>query len=146
MKSIFTSNRRVATGAQRMLLLGGGVAALMLCACGHTPTAADIPSGASFTATILADDTKLFLYKQPGFRGPPEEDQVGSLERGQRGPTTEQMQKIALRGVVATLAQNHYCRTGYMVLEQYPQQRSYVVRGECREPADSADREKFPAH
>lgn len=133
-------------GKHRALLFVCGVTAALLSACGHTPTAADIPSGASFTATILADGTKLFLYKQPGFRGPPEEDRVGSLERGQRGPTTEQMQKIALRGVVATLAQNHYCRTGYMVLEQYPQQRSYVVRGECREPADQADREKFPAH
>lgn len=138
--------RHAITGGRRISLLVWSALAVVLSACGHTPSAADIPSGASFSATILADGTKLFLYKQPGFRGPPDEERLGPTERGQRGPTTEQMQKVALRGVTATLAQNQYCRTGHMVLEQYPQQRSYVVRGECRESADQADREKYPAH
>jgi hypothetical protein len=138
--------RRVVADSRRIVLLAGSALVIVLSACGHTPSAADIPSGASFTATVLADGTKLFVYKQPGFRGPPDEAQVGPVERGQHGPTTEQMQKTALRGIVATLAENQYCRTGYMVLEQYPQQRNYVVRGECREPADQADREKFPTH
>ncbi|MDB6062402.1 MAG: hypothetical protein JWM78_2505 [Verrucomicrobiaceae bacterium] len=120
---------------------------LALSACSHTPSPEDIPAGASFITNILADDTKLFTYRQRGFGGPPRENEAGAPERGgERGPKTEQMQKMAERGVVAMLMQNHYCREGYMVLEQYEQQRSYIVRGECRDAASQADREKYSAH
>lgn len=118
----------------------------MLGACSHTPSHDDIPRGATFNANILSDGTKLFVYRQRGFGGPPNEAELGATERGQRGPNTEQMQKIAQRGIMAMLAENHYCRAGYMVLEQYEQQRSYVVRGECRDAAGASDREKYSAH
>lgn len=120
--------------------------AVSIAACSHTPSAADIPPQASFTANILADNTKLFVYRQRGFGGPPREDEVGSLDRGERRPKTEDEQKMARRGVEAMLMQNHYCRDGYMVLEQYEQQRSFVVRGECRDAADASDREKYSSH
>lgn len=131
-------------GAIALPILGGTIA--MLGACSHTPSPGDIPRGAMFNANILADGTKLFEYRQRGFGGPPNEAELGAVERGQRGPNSEQMQKIARRGVDAMLAQNHYCRSGYMVLEQYEQQRNYVVRGECRDAADASDREKYSAH
>jgi hypothetical protein len=117
-----------------------------LSACSQAPTVADIPRGASFTPTILTDGTKLFVYRQRGFGGPPNENEVGPSERAQRGPNTEQMQKMAQRGATAMLMQNHYCREGFMVLEQYEQQRSFVLRGECRDAADASDREKFSPH
>jgi hypothetical protein len=138
--------KKFSNGCRFNMRLAIGTAALILSACSHTPTASDIPPGASFTATILTDGTKLFVYKQRGMGGPPSETELGQIERGKRGPNTEQMQKIAQRGADAMLAQNHYCRTGYMVLEQYEQQRSFVVRGECREAADSSDREKYSGH
>ena len=112
--------------------------------CSHTPSAADIPPGATFTANILADGTKLFVYRQSGFGArPPREGEVGALDQPDRGPSTEQLQKSAKRGVDATLAQNHYCREGYMVLEQYQQERAFIVRGECRDAANADEREKF---
>lgn len=122
-------------------------ALLSIVGCSHTPSAADIPAGATFTANILADGTKLFVYRQRGFGAPlPREGEVGAPEQRERGPTTEQLQKAAKRGVDAMLAQNHYCREGYMVLEQYQQQRAYIVRGECRDAVNADERARFPAH
>lgn len=132
--------------------LAVGVATLWMSACSHTPTASDIPPGAKFTTKILADDTKLFVYSQRfgrrGANGGDGEDGMGEAHGrgegiGSGGPSRAQAAQIALRGVEAMLAQNHYCRDRYVVLEQYDEHGSYIIRGECRDAADSADREKF---
>lgn len=124
------------------------IAVLWLSACSHTPSIDDIPPGATFTTKILADDTKLFTYSQRfGRRGPNEGDMDdrASEERIRSGSSnrTAQIAQTGLRGVQAMLAQNHYCRDGYMVLEQYEQHGSYIIRGECRDAANAADRSKF---
>ena len=120
---------------------------LWLSACSHTPGAGDIPPGATFTTKILADDTKLFVYSQRFARrgsgsDEGEKDFDAAPDRGGSG-RSEQMAKVALRGMQAMLAQNHYCRDGYVVLEQYDQHGSYFIRGECRDAATSAERAKF---
>lgn len=124
-----------------------GVAALWLSACSHTPSAADIPPGATFTTKILADDTKLFVYSQRFARRGPNggEGDDGLNEAPERGGSgrSAEMAKISLRGVEAMLAQNHYCRDGYVVLEQYDQHGSYFIRGECRDAVNAAERSKF---
>lgn len=128
-----------------VLLLG-------LSACSHTPNASDIPSGANFSTKILADDTKLFTYTQRFMRGAP--DMPGDADATidnpkmmrERDGMREAISKSSRKGVEAMLAQNNYCRDGYMVLEQYEQHGSYIVRGECRDGATSADREKFNAN
>lgn len=118
----------------------------VLAACAHAPGPADIPPAASFDAQILDNGTKLFVYRQRGLGGPQrEDDDPRRSGPPQRRLSSEQMQKIAQRGIAAMLAQNGYCRDGYMVLEQYEQQRSYVVRGECRDAANATDREKYSA-
>jgi len=121
--------------------------ALWLSACSHTPSADDIPPGATFTTKILADDTKLFVYSQRFARrgaGGGEGDD-GLSEAPDRGGSgrSEQMAKTSLRGMQAMLAQNHYCRDGYVVLEQYDEHGSYFIRGECRDAANAAERSKF---
>jgi len=121
----------------------------ILAACSHTPTAADIPPGATFTANILADNTKLFVYTQRLGRGGPPRDEYAAIDGpGGREREAERAHapQIAKNGVQAMLAQNHYCRDGYMVLEQYDQRGSYVVRGECRDAATADDRNKFSRH
>jgi hypothetical protein len=127
--------------------LAVGVTVLWLSACSHTPSADDIPPGAAFTTKILADDTKLFVYSQRfARRGPGNGDGGdGSDEAPDRGGSgrSEQMAKISLRGMQAMLAQNHYCRDSYVVLEQYDQHGSFFIRGECRDAANAADRSKF---
>lgn len=130
-------------------------AAALLSACAHTPSADDIPPGATFTANILADNTKLFVYTQRFGRGGPARDEYAEIDgyegRGrssgggrERGAERSGVSQAAQKGVQAMLAQNKYCRDGYMVLEQYDQHGSYVVRGECRDAATADDRNKFP--
>ena len=116
-----------------------GTVWLWLGACSHTPDAGDVLPGATFTTKILADGTKLFVYAQRFAR------RDGDMEGdgGNRGNRSAQVAQITQRGVQTMLAQNLYCRDGYVVLEQYEERTSYVIRGECREAATSADREKF---
>ncbi|HEY3700210.1 MAG TPA: hypothetical protein VGK97_12800 [Spongiibacteraceae bacterium] len=119
-----------------------------LAACSHTPTADDIPPDATFTTSILADNTKLFVYSQRFARGgAPREDYASPADREntvrQRDAERTRAPLAAKNGVQAMLAQNHYCRAGYMVLEQYDQHGSYVIRGECRDEATAEDRNKF---
>lgn len=128
--------------------LAATAAVLWLSACSHTPSVDDIPPGATFTTKILADDTKLFTYSQRlGRRGPAnnEADDGASEERirNESSGRSAQFAQTAQRGVEAMLAQNHYCRDRYMVLEQYEEHGKYIVRGECRDAANAAERSKF---
>lgn len=127
-----------------------GFAALSLVACSHAPSANDIPPGVDFSTKILADDSKLFVYSQRFMRGgPPTSDEMDYTTidnpkvMRERDSMRAMLPKVSRKGLEATLAQNNYCRDGYMVLEQYEQHGSYIIRGECREAATSADREKF---
>lgn len=132
--------------------LAGSVAGLCLAACSHAPSASDIPPNVSFAAKILNDDTKLFTYTVHRGRGGPggDEDMPEMGGGGGRGGgmgggpgRSAPSSKALLLGVDAMLAQNHYCRDGYVVLEQYDQHGNYIIRGECKDAATSADREKF---
>jgi hypothetical protein len=127
------------------------VTALWMGGCSHTPSVGDIPPTATFTTKILADDTKLFVYSQRFGRrgkGSTEADDLAdtsgrSAGFGDSSGRIAQVKQAALRGVQAMLAQNHYCRDRYVILEQYDQHGSYIIRGECRDAANSAERSKF---
>ena len=43
----------------------------------------------------------------------------------------------------ALLELNRYCRDGYVTLEQYRMGMQQVIRGECRDDATEADRQRF---
>jgi len=108
-----------------------------LLACASQPDAGDVPAGVDFKTQMLADGTKLFKVitresipnERRGLNKPPE----------QRRERPQDMKKIA----EAMLAENRYCRSGFVVLEQYQQQHSHVLRGECRDAADASDRQRF---
>jgi hypothetical protein len=134
---------------QRWLAMG--VAALFLAACSHTPGVGGIPPGATFKTNILADDTKLFMYSQRFAQDERSDvdsrDGVRSRNQGSGSVSrSAQYAQVSLRGVKAVLAQNHYCRDDYVVLEQYEEHGSYIIRGECRDAATSAERGKFTQH
>lgn len=138
----------VSQSASRWVALG--VVSWWLVACSHAPSAGDIPSGVDFATKILADDTKLFTYSQRFMRG--ESGASGDADyttidnpkmMRERDGMRAALTKSSRKGLEVTLTQNHYCRDGYMVLEQYEQHGSYIIRGECRDAATSADREKF---
>lgn len=122
----------------------------LLSACSNQPTTADIPVGASFTANILADGTKLFVYSERRMNREREELEEERELTGQRSDRPRpkvsgaRIAQNVQRNVGAMLAQNHYCRDGYLVLEQYEERTGYVVRGECRDTANESDRRLFP--
>lgn len=117
-------------------------AVALLAACAHAPDSGDVPPGASFEANILTDGTKLFVYAvRRGGAGDRESAGDGGPRPQQASTRGAQNMKRGLEGM---LAQNHYCRDGYLVLEQYDDRTGSVIRGECREAATAHDRELFP--
>ena len=140
------------SNANHLFRLFSLTACVALAACAHAPTPSDIALGASFTANILADGTKLFTYSER--RLGRDEDMIDERrERGMAGQGDERVRppmsrsrsaQSLQRNLAAMLAQNHYCRDNYMVLEQYEERTGYVIRGECRDPATDSDRQLFP--
>jgi hypothetical protein len=120
------------------LLRPAAVAVIVLLgACAHRPDADDVPRGVDFSTQILADDTKLFRVLV--------RESLPERPRPASQPSQPQRERdIDLKAIAsAMLAQNSYCRTGFIVLEQYRQQHTRVLRGECRESADAGDRRHF---
>jgi hypothetical protein len=117
--------------------------AVVLGACSHTPGPDDIPPGADFSANILGDGTKLFVFSLRLAR--PEGHGMGAMrgqeeEQRSRRPTNVKSMQQALQ---AMLAENGYCRENYVVLEQYELRNQYFIRGECRDSATESDRTRF---
>ncbi len=125
------------------------VATVALSACAGSPSVDDLPPGANFAAKILADDTKLFLYSQRFMRprDAAAEMDYATLENQRAARERDNFRtaapKIAKKGLDAMLAQNRYCRAGYVVLEQYEERGAYIIRGECRDSATSDERARF---
>lgn len=145
----------------RTILLTG-VASLT--ACSSAPTPKDIPPGTQFSTHILEDGTKLFTLKSqpPGLEGESMERMRAQQRQGRAGGNDcfpcEPGERGASGGgggggrthasdlkIVATamIAENRYCRDGFVVLEQFQQERARVLRGECRDSADASDRARF---
>jgi hypothetical protein len=120
---------------------------LLAAGCAHQPGPTDITPGSEFNANILEDGTKLFVFSVP--LAHPGKGGGGDIRRemGDDEDMSRARREVSHPGpqaVQAMLAQNSYCREGYLVLEQYEQQRRYVTRGECRDGATEQDRERFP--
>lgn len=105
---------------------------------------------ASFTTDILPNGTKLFTFElEP--QGPP--DGAGPrMQRGGPGPGPDgrpprrgPSAAASHKQLASLLAENHYCREGYVTLQQYGLYGGYTIRGECRDGADDSDRSRFPA-
>jgi hypothetical protein len=120
----------------------------LLLACGHTPSPRDIAPGASFTTEILPDATKLFVYTERRQMLDEEIEEMNELaaRRGDaRRPKVSPVRSAQAlrRNLEAMLAQNNYCRDGYLVLEQYEERKGRVIRGECKDAASASDRQRY---
>lgn len=103
----------------------------------------EIPAGADFSAEILADNTKLFTYS---VRLERPQGRAAGMQRGRSlddEPQPRPRQSDRRQGLEAALAENGYCREGFLLLEQYERSDRYVMRGECRDAATDADRARF---
>jgi hypothetical protein len=125
-------NRAMNNASGRAALI---VLLALLGACAQQPDAGDVPRGADFSPRILADGTKLFrvLLREP----------LPERRRAQNAPPQREREADLKAIAAAMLAGNGYCRTGFIVLEQYRQQHTRALRGECREGADAGDRQRF---
>ena len=122
------------------------VALIGLCAC--TPSSHKGIASSDFAPKILDDDTKLFVYTQR-FGVLAARDDYASIDNPAALRERESIRlsapKASKNALEALLRQNHYCRDGYVVLDQYEQHGSYIIRGECRDSATPEERQKFPA-
>ena len=130
----------------------------LFAACSSTPGSGKVPQGADFSTEILADGTKIFKVivrpvapeERPAMTGPAANARTSGdcfpCEPGQQrgGMGGRNDKPLDLKAVATTmLTDNHYCRDGFVVLEQYHQNRSQILRGECRDAADDSDRARF---
>jgi hypothetical protein len=131
------------------------VLSTLLSGCSSTPGPGDIPRDTEFSTQILADGTKIFLVKTSPHLGRGERKGGGGEGRGgnncfpcepgeQRGGFgSDDRENDLKRAAKAMIAENHYCRDGFVVLEEYHQDRGQILRGECRDTADESDRARF---
>lgn len=125
----------------------------LLTACSSNPGLSDIPGGSEFTAHILEDGSKQFVLKVR-VRGGSKDERMESRDAGdncfpcapgeQRAGFRDGDRDLDLKRVAkAMLAENQYCREGFVALEQYREGRAQILRGECRDTATAADRTRF---
>jgi hypothetical protein len=140
------------------------LSAMLLAACSSAPGPKGIPANAEFSTKILGDGSKLFTLKlhpemgRGGPGGPMPQDARGGRGDGAGGDCFPcepgeggrgemrgaRAREADLKNIAsAMIAENHYCRDGFVVLEQFQQDRSRVLRGECRDGADASDRARF---
>lgn len=161
-RQTMSSTRLFARRYLRRWMVAITLSFILLSACSSTPGPKDIPASTEFSTRILADSTKLFTLKvhsersrsgavreggsmrEDGGRGgdcfpcEPGDARSGGIGGGTRIRTLD-LKSIA----TAMIAENHFCRDGFVVLEQFQQERSQIVRGECRDSADASDRARF---
>lgn len=101
------------------------------------------PRSFEFDTRITTDGYKLFQLAYP-----PSDVELRLLRadasaraRGQPKVVTE---RRALSVLEQILANNGYCRQGYILLGRPGGETSNRLRGECREKADARDRKAFP--
>lgn len=141
------------------------IIALLISACAHHKDRRQPQEAASFATMIKRDGSKQFNYSmstgsQRGGRG---EGRGGHGERpprgeggGRGGPrdsgqseeaSLQQEEKIRqqlLDKVDLELAENGYCRNGYIELDYYAINGQAQLRGECQESATEKDRLLWP--
>lgn len=120
-----------------------------------------------FSTSITEDGSKMFVYEvkmgsppgpggeggggrggPPGGGGPGGPPGGGGGEGGPRGgpggQAPEHIKSMFYDMLDEKLAQNGYCREGYLELESDFERGDATLRGECREAASEADRQQFP--
>lgn len=90
-----------------------------------------------FETEILDNDTKFFTFRLIR-RTPPS---PGVMSAGRPGDDLT-MAYLEAR-LEANLAENGYCRDGYLELDSSLAISQTFIRGECREAATEADRQRF---
>lgn len=114
-----------------------------------------------FSTYITVDGSKFFVYRQeiPQHTNRKKSGQSSHEMKGQRpsggrgdgpqqergrgrGPDRPDKNSLTQR-VDMLIAENSYCRDGYIVLDEYTDAEGVSLRGECRDDATSEDRGRF---
>ena len=107
-----------------------------------------------FSTDIKENGAKLFIYvanfrplkinrtqTQRQVRGS-QQQTVRSMS-SIRSDLAERQERLAIKSLEVKFESNGYCRTGYLILNNYTQFDSVEIRGECQESATEADRKLY---
>ena len=121
---------------------------LVLQACSSTPSTTGIKE--QFTPQILDNGTKMFRYefsRGDKLRPIVAYDQSGGFTDGRDLYSAEELRKKNQRhlqfAVPRALEETGYCREGFYTLDTLIGYGNGSLRGECKEAATTADRERF---
>lgn len=123
------------------------ISILFLASCSSNKS---IKTKESFSTLIKMDGTKQFSYT---FIAPMSEIERFSERRGNGKPRKngsreaymlDQLGTMFDNGLNAKLNSTGFCRSGFITLENQSRPGAMQVKGECKETASDADREKFP--
>jgi hypothetical protein len=94
-----------------------------------------------FRTHINEEGSKRFTFEAAPLDTLPTRQQVNDGSRISRSKSLlERRDALQDAQLTQTLAEQKYCRDGYIVLSQ----TSWKIRGECNETANQADRDAFP--
>jgi len=122
-----------------MLIRNTLFAILLLCtACANKP-----PPGSVLHTRITEDGLKLFELMLP--RAANTAEHAAAPRQGQRRPPESGFsERRVLALLEAVMEESRYCRAGYVLLGRYAGETTGRVRGECKDRATEADRQKYP--
>jgi hypothetical protein len=127
--------------AQRLTLIV--MLATGLAACGMSSYVAP-PANERLVPEITAEGTKFFILQRDYLR--PEQDTgVGpsARPRGRGGEELIMGERNIEQRLTLIMERTAYCREGFFELYREQTLTGFSVRGECREDATDADRERF---
>lgn len=109
------------------------IALLALSGCLHKP----LTPPTQFSSQITTGGLKLFEMTYPG-------PKPAIISMRSAKTMNGWSNKRVLASLSDTLEQNHFCRQGYLILGRYAGETTNKIRGECKEPANSDDRQIYP--
>lgn len=130
------------------LCLGAAVA-ILLSACSSAPSNQGLQE--SFSTRIYPNDSKVFRYEfSRGDKTHPliPYDQSGGFTDGRRVYSAAELRNKNTRalqsGAERKVQESGYCREGFFVLDSLVSYSGASLRGECKEAASEADKNRYP--
>lgn len=120
--------------------------AVVLVACGSTANYVAPPADERLLPEITADGTKFFILQRDYLR--PRQNTgsaTASRPRGRSGDDWLLGERNIEQRLMLIMERTAYCREGFFELYREQTLNGFSVRGECREDATEADRERFSA-
>lgn len=115
-----------------------------LAACGGASSYVAPPANERLLPEITADGTKFFILQRDYLRPELNTDAATAASpRGRSGNNLLMGERNIEQRLTLIMERTGYCREGFFELYREQTLSGFSVRGECREDANDADRERF---